>query len=127
MRVHPPQGMQIRPLTWSVWGNPFSSPPAPRAPRRDRILDEQHPKPKACPRGAQRAVTAFQLFDLYDFFQAARAWPNGSGGRGVGPVVHAPGGRYKYVPVRWFLLEVLLLGRHPALGILHGEHVGWAN
>ena len=38
--------------------------------RSDAMLTEKNPTPVACPRGAARAVTAFQLFDLYDFFQA---------------------------------------------------------
>ena len=36
----------------------------------DQLLKEKTPHPTSCPRGAQRAVTAYQLFDLYDFFQA---------------------------------------------------------
>jgi len=39
----------------------------------DAMLTEKNPTPVACQRGAMRAVTAFQLFDLYDFFQARQS------------------------------------------------------
>ncbi|CAK9011013.1 Uncharacterized protein SCF082_LOCUS10906 [Durusdinium trenchii] len=58
----------MRVIYWKT--QQYRSPLSRRVQQYNRILDEQHPKPKACPRGAQRAVTAFQLFDLYDFFQA---------------------------------------------------------
>ena len=38
----------------------------------DTILTEKNPKPEACPRGPLRALTAYQLFDLFDFFQAEK-------------------------------------------------------
>ena len=50
----------------------------------DTILTEKNPKPEACPRGPLRAVTAYQLFDLFDFFQAVSGWKHD---KGVSPVV----------------------------------------
>ncbi|CAE8637329.1 unnamed protein product, partial [Polarella glacialis] len=36
----------------------------------DAMLSEDNPEPQSCARGPHRAVTAYQLFSLYDFFQS---------------------------------------------------------
>lgn len=48
----------------------YRSPLDWRLQQYNAMLTEKNPTPVACQRGAMRAVTAFQLFDLYDFFQA---------------------------------------------------------
>jgi len=56
---------------FAVWKHQqYRSPLDWRLRQYDTILTEKNPKPEACARGPLRALTAYQLFDLFDFFQA---------------------------------------------------------